>query len=179
MAIDGSRSDFPTSLDDWGEELDNNSCQFVDAGFFNTMEDAVFSLEKHTLRVMQTDLNGILGMTISGSTRPKVLYKVYTFVGTGAKSVTKTTTLSGFTTAEKNLFNGTPLASGNSVHLQIRRADGQPDIRNKSFHVGITNPITDISGDSGIPITASTIRHGNGDDEIGAGTYIISLMVTG
>ena len=179
MAIDGNRSDFPTSLDDWGEELDNNSCQLVDATFFNTMEDAIFNLEKHTLRVMQTDMNGILSTTISGSARPKVLYKTYTMVITGAKTVTRTATLSGFTTAEKSLFNGTPLASGNNIHLQIRKADGIPEIRNKSFHIGLTNPITDTSGDSGIPVTAATIRHGNGDDEMSAGTFIVSLMITG
>lgn len=182
MAIDGTGSTFPTSLDDWGNAKENNVCEVVDSTFFNRMEHATFALENHTLRIMRTGEAGVITHSTSGADRPKVLFKTYTVVLTGSSTNTKSIPLSGFTATEKALFNGTPLASGNNVHVQIRRTEGRSSphsVRDKSFHCGISNPITDTSGDTGWTLVASTIRHGAGDENIGPGLYTISVMITG
>jgi hypothetical protein len=106
------------------------------------------------------------------------MFKAFTVTATGAASVTKQLVIPGpaFTTDEKSLFGGTPLASGNLVHVQVRSAAGESNAK-KSYHGGISS-VPDTTGDSGFTVTASTLRHGNGDLTISAGTYVVSLIIT-
>jgi hypothetical protein len=178
MAIDGHRSTFPAVVDDWGSAFQNNSCQIVDAEWFNKIQDAAFTSEIKTRRTFLTGQTGVLQPVPSGSARPHIMFRAYTVTLTGSATTTKTATIPGpaFNLAEKQMFGGTPFASGNMLHIQIRKAAGDASIQ-VSYHCGLIRP-TDTSGDSGFQVVASTARHGNGDTTISAGTYVVSLMLT-
>lgn len=175
MAIDGTRSRFPCLIDDWGSEFEDNVCQKATAARWNQIQDALFRCEEHSLRVMLTGEQGVLTHAVEGANRPAILFKSYTVQATGSSTVTKVFQLGPFTAAEKALFGGTPLASGNSIHLQIRRTQLSSSV--KAYHASL-RPVTDPTGDSPWYVAASTLRHGNGDEEIAPGTYVISLMIT-
>jgi hypothetical protein len=178
MAIDGSRSAFPVNTDNWGEESLNNVCQVLTATDWNKVEHATYALERHNFGIMQTGAAGVLTHATSGSARPGILYKTYVVTLTGSATATKTARLSGFTTAEKNLFGGTPLASGNLVHLSVRRLPG--DSVNRTFYrAAVQAPLnTDLSGDSGWWVSFSRHRNINDSYDISAGTFVLTVCIT-
>src|SRR5947209_4510411 len=146
MAIDGHRSTFPTTVDDWGAYFTDNICQGLTALRFNTIEDALFAIESHSHHLLVSGQSGVLTPAVSGSLRPRLLFKTYVVTATGSAATTYAFSLSGFTTTEKALFGGTPLASGNLIHVQIRKAAG--DAYNQTaYHCAVLGPITDDSGD--------------------------------
>ena len=175
--VNGSSSVFPGSIDDWGSELQNNTCQIFNASLLNHIEDALFTTEVKTRRTFLTGKGGIFAHPPSGTARPQILFKSYTASVVGT-STTVDIVVGGpaFTSAEKAAFGGTPFASGNLIHVQIRKVPGDASTL-KSYHAGLQLPL-DTTGDSGFIITASTARHGNGDFTISTGTYVISLMIT-
>lgn len=177
MAIDGHRSTFPTTVDNWGNAFTDNICEVMTAARFNTIEDALFALESHTHHLFVSGLPSVLTPAVSGSLRPKLLFKTYVVGATGSAVSTYTFSLSGFTTQEKSLFNGTPLASGNLIQVQIRKAGGDA-YSQTAYHCAVLGPITDDSGDSGWRVVAANSRHGNGQVTIGPGTFVVSVMVT-
>lgn len=178
MAIDGHRSVFPLNIDDWGSEFVNNICQIVNASDFNKMEDALYRIEIKTRRTFITGQTGVLQPAVSGSARPHMMFKAFTVAATGSSTTTKNLVIPGpaFSATEKTLFGGSPLASGNLVHIQVRKASGD-STSSRSYHGGLVLP-ADKSGDSGFTVVASTARHGNGDTTIDAGTYVVSVMIT-
>lgn len=178
MAIDGHRSTFPATVDDWGSAFQNNLCQIVDAEWFNKIQDATFTSEVKTRRTFLTGQDGVYTPPTSGTARPHIMFKAYTVTLTGSATTTKTAIVPApaFNAAEKAMFGGTPFASGNMIHTQIRKVGGDPQIQ-FSYHGGVIRP-TDASGDSGFNFVASTARHGNSDTTISAGTYVVSLMIT-
>lgn len=177
MAIDGRRSAFPVSLDSFGAEHVNDVAEPITAALQNQLSDVTLALERHTLRVVQSGLAGVLTPAVSGASRPKLLYKVITTVVTGT-AVTSTQPLPPFTSAEKTLFGGTPLASGNNIHLQARKVGGDP-FPGTAYHAAYLPPISDFSGDLGWRTVLSTLRHGDSDLTVTAGTYVLTVMITG
>jgi hypothetical protein len=177
MAINGSRSTFPTTLDSWGAAFTNNSCEIVDAGFFNRMQDALFQLEVYTRRTIQTGKNGVLTPPTSGEGRPHIMFKSFTVSATGAASITKDLVIPGsmFTTAEKNLFGGTPLASGNVIHVQVRRTVGDA-FPARAFIGGILS-IPALDGSSGMTVRITRVTH-DPTATVDATSYTVSLMIS-
>lgn len=175
--IDGHRSTYPVTLDDWGAEFTDNVCQTLSASRFNALQDALYTLESHTQHLVISGAPGVFTPAVSGSLRPKLMFKSYVVTATGSAVSTYTFTLSGFTGPEKSLFGGTPLASGNLIHVQIRKAVGDA-YRETAYHCGVLGPILDDSGDSGWRVVAANSRHGNGQVAIGPGTFVVSVMIT-
>jgi hypothetical protein len=173
---DGHRSSFPASVDDFGDQLNNNACTTVEAEDWNLIQDALLKLETHTLRVGRTGTTAS-GWTpaTSGSSRPRMLVKTYTVTATGGDTNTKTFTLAALSASERSYFGGQPFGSGTSVHLQIRKKSGSAEL-SRAFHCGIESPI-DTTGASSWTVQASSVRHGAEDDKIGNADYIISLMI--
>ena len=176
---DGSSSTFPVTVDDWGNEFQNNAHTKITAARWNQIADAVIALEKHTFQVMQTGKTGGL-ITDTGVNRPVMLYKVYTISVTGGTEPFKDTIIPGpaFTASEKAMFGGSPLASGSSVHIWIRKLVGN-SFPMSSYQVTLKGPITSISGDAGIPITISSV--GDDDWQLDSALkriYIVTLLVT-
>lgn len=178
IIIDGHRSTYPTTVDDWGSAFVNNICQLVDAEWFNKIQDACFNTEVKTRRTFLTGQTGVFQPAPSGVARPHMMFKAYTVTLTGSATTTKTVVIPGpaFNAAEKTLFGNTPFASGTIIDIQIRKVGGDSAVK-FSYHCGLIRP-TDVSGDSGFQIVASTIRHGNSDFTISAGTYVVSLFIT-
>jgi hypothetical protein len=177
MAINGSRSTFPCQIDDFGAAFVNNICTKITAERWNFIEDAAYLLERQSLGVLQSgSAAAAYTHTPSGATRPSILFKAYTATLTGAAASIQTFQLSGFTAAEKALFAGTPLATGNTIHVQIRKLPGVAGER--AYSASVKGPIGDPTGDSGFWVQGSSIRHGNGDFDIQPGIYCISVMIT-
>lgn len=168
---------FPGAIDDWGSAFVNNACQLIDASWFNRVEDAVFTSEVKTRRTFVTGKDGVYTPQVSGTARPHLMFKAYTVTVTGtATAITISVPGPAFNAGEKTMFGGTPFASGNLTHVQIRKVPGD-SYALVSYHCGLLYPV-DTSGDSGFSVVASTLRHGNGDFTIGPGLYVISLMIT-
>lgn len=178
MPISGRRSSYPGNPDNWGEAKVNDVCQTLTAEYWNTIQDATYALERHTLGVLQTGAAGILTHAVSGANRPAILYKTYTLTLTGSPSLTKTARLSGFTAAEKSLFGGTPLATGNHIVIAIRRLPGD-SLPRVCYRAVVQAPMnTDTSGDSGWWIGVSRMRTVGGHPDTDPGTYVATVMIT-
>lgn len=176
-SLTGSRSVFPGAIDSFGTDHQNDTGEIVTAESLNKLSDALLNLEKHTLRAVLSGRIGTVTPAITGTTRPRALVKAYTVTSTSGTVTTVAFSLSGFTTAEKALFGGSPLAPSGSIHLQVRSAGGDA-FPGRAYHAALIGPLTDFSGDSGWRVVASTLRHGNNDFTIGNGTYVITVMIS-
>lgn len=173
--INGSRSTYPVTLDDWGQEKTNDSCTFVDAEYFNTLQDATYNLERYTQRVLLVGNASLTTPATSG--RANTLYKTFVVTATGTASEVKTLQGPTFSTSEKAAFDGTPLASGICKVFQVRKILVD---ESKGYGVvaSLRGPISDPSGDSGWFIQLSTLidDRGTGAVKVYAGTYIVTAM---
>lgn len=178
MAIDGSRSDFPDALDDWGNEYENNLCERWTAQRWNEIQDAVYALERQTQRALQAgDDNFPAG--VDGASRPRLLAKVVATVVAGPAAETKDVAMPVFTAEEKALFDGLPLAALNTLTLQVRIVT--PDsVGQRAYVAALKSPLSDFSGDSGWTVTLSPLRDAASEStnlKVGAGTYIITVLI--
>jgi hypothetical protein len=176
MPCDGHRSTYPAALDSFGADAVDDVNETVDAERMNRMNDAAVTLERHTLKIVQTGRAGVLTHPVSGSGRPALLYKPYQ-VTTGSTAATQTFTLSGFTAQEKAMFHGVPLHPSGSIHTQIRKVDGDL-VREQSYQCHLLGALSDYTGDSGWQVAAAPLRQTNGDTTIGPGTYVVTVMIT-
>lgn len=172
----GDRSVYPTSIDSYGNEHTNDVCELISAERYNFIGDTLNRIQFKTLYVLQTGTS-FYTHAVTGTNRPKVLIKAFSVSIIGSGASLKTGTISGplFTAAEKTLFGGTPLASGNCIHIQARKSPGDAALQ-KAYVASVAGPIADTSGDSGLTVGISPLASGLGNVE--AGTYIVSFFIT-
>lgn len=178
MAIDGSRSNFPAALDDWGNEYENNVCQRWSGERWNEIQDAVYALERQTQRGVQAG-NDAFPAPVEDWGRPRMLVKVVTAVIAGPAAETKDFVMPAFSAAEKALFDGEPLDFPNTVTLQVRIIT-RDTVGQRNYVVSLKTPVSDLSGDSGWTVTISPLRDAASDGsnlKVGAGTYVITVMI--
>lgn len=174
--INGSSSDFPLGVDDWGQEFTNDNCEKLTAARWNQIQDSVYALEKCTQFLVRSGRPEYPSNLAAG--RPVVLYKTYTVTVTGSDSEIKAASLSGFTTAEKALFAGEPLNPRYHQVLQVRKTP-PTQRREHYFLAGLRGPLTDYSGDSGWSVLLSNLADRDREYQVPAGTYVLSLMISG
>src|SRR6187431_142741 len=92
----GITSNFPTAIDTWGDAKTNNVCERLTAADFNHISDAVHALDQVTKGVMQAGKIGILTPAVTGSLRPKVLFKTFEVEATGSVTWSKTFAMPAF-----------------------------------------------------------------------------------
>lgn len=172
----GRRSNYPTSIDNYGDLHTDNNCDLITAERYNFIGDTVNRLQYGTQDVLHTGAS-FFTHSVTGTNRPKVLIKPFTItiIGGGASLKTASSPIPLFDAAEKALFGGTPLASGQCIHVQVRKSPGDT-IQAKSYLAAIPGPIADTSGDSGVVIGVSLIGSGLGNVE--AGTYVVTMFIT-
>lgn len=172
----GARSSYATSIDNYGELHTNNTCDLITAERYNFIGDTIVRLQYTTQDVLHTGAS-FFTHAVTGTNRPKVIIKPFTIsiVGGGASLKTATSPAPLFTAAEKALFSGTPLASGQCIHVQVRRVPGD-SVQTRSYLAAVQGPIADTSGDSGVTIGVSLIGSGLGNVE--AGTYVVTMFIT-
>jgi hypothetical protein len=172
---DGHRSTFPTTLDSWGDAFTNDSCTAVEAEDWNQIQDALYQLERHNFHVLQTGTAAHPHAYPSGANRPRMLIKVWEVTLTGGSQRTKSFTVPALSSDEQDFFAGTPLASTNALHLQIRKLNGDDD-HQRAYHCALESPV-DPTGNTAISLRAANLRHGNGEYQLGNGTYVVTLMI--
>lgn len=175
MPINGSTSTFPVTVDDWGQEVTNDTCQRLTAGRWNEIQDATYALERHTQYPLKSG-NSLYPSDVN-TTRPQQVYKTYTVTLTGASSEAFTASLSGFSAAEKSALGGTPLHPTNSMVLQVRKVAPTTALED-AVVCGLLGPLSDYSGDSGWQIQISNMRDQLGVYDVSAGTYIVTVVIT-
>lgn len=176
MAINGSRSDYPSSLDDWGTAHVNNQCERFRASLWNRIQDAVYALERHTRRVLLTGEAGSL-RTDPGVDRPKLLAKTCLLTFGGGTTETKTGTLPAFTAEELAFLDEVPFAPEHNVQLEVRRLpDGTHTQR--AFKAALQSPVQPDG--VGQTVTIAPVRDAAGDTNyrVPEGTYVLSLLIT-
>jgi hypothetical protein len=175
VAIDGHRSTYPTSLDDWGAAYENNQCQRFHASRWNTIEDAIYNLERHTRRVLLTgEANSI--HTDPGNDRPKLLVRTFVVVVTGTAAETKTVSMPALTAGELAHFGGKPFEAGNNVQLFAR---GIPPHSGPGVYVaGLKSPINDDSSGQQIVLAPTRDSAGDEDNKVPPGSFIITMLIT-
>ena len=174
--ITGSTSTFPATMDDFGQLWVNNTCEKLTAAQLNTIQDIIYNLESNSQRLFYG-----ASRVATDAGRPKMLMKTYSVTATGgASDSTQTVGLTGFTAAEKSLFDGLPLASGNIVIISVRLAN-QGVRETFRGYVGHHIAVSDYSGDSGWSIMiAPQIDNTSTGAAIGTPNeaYIITVEIT-
>ena len=174
MPIDGHRSTYPTTIDDWGSAFVNDQLQRFTAEEFNKIEDALFNLEKSSLRTVVTG-DDTLPMSTNLS-RPVFFVKTWVAVVSGGDSDTKTGTIPAFTSDELALFGGKPFSDQNVAQLFVRKIKAAHE--SGGYIAGLSGDIDPTGASQGWIIAPLRDQGQDGAIKVPAGSYIFTLVLT-